>query len=165
MNWTVSSLASSLLCLAIAACSTTDSAQSPPTGGLSERAQLHRLSWLTGTWRTERPDGYVAETWLPPQGGVMLGIGYTITGDELEFFEYLRIEAREGSLVYVAQPAGQSPGVEFLMTDITGEGALFENPEHDFPEWICYQRTSEGRCTASVGGKEGKLEFDYTKTP
>lgn len=111
----------------------------------------------------KRTDGYTQETWLAPSAGVMLGIGYTVDDDKMSAYEYLRIETRSDSLVYVAQPQGQSPGIEFYLSDLNIDTALFENPKNDFPKWIRYDRIHEESCLATIGGDSGTIDFAYKR--
>jgi hypothetical protein len=76
-------------------------------------------------------------------------------------FEFLRIVVRDGTPVYIAQPNGVPP-TEFTATSRTADRVVFENPSHDFPKRVIYQRTSADGLTASVdGGDGGKGRLDY----
>lgn len=109
-------------------------------------APVEAVAWMRGTWRTapEGPDGgtVTVERWLPTDGDVTLGTSETTEGGHTTFFEYLRIEATGGALVYVAQPRG-GPAVRFPATLVEPGRAVFENPAHDFPTRITYQREGE----------------------
>jgi hypothetical protein len=64
---------------------------------------LQQLDFMSGAWGT---DGIIVEYWLPPAAGRMIGIHHAAEGEKASFFEYLRIEAREDGIVYVASPMG-----------------------------------------------------------
>lgn len=66
-------------------------------------------------------------------------------------FEFLRIVTKEGRAVYVAQPGGVAP-TEFTATRHTAEQIVFENPRHDFPKRITYERPGPDRLVASIDG-------------
>ena len=149
----------------LGACSTTAKLESPQLKAQVARTKLYQVSWLSGVWRMEREEGFTQETWLPATSGMMFGIGFTTKNDLMRAYEYLRIETREDSLVYVAQPHGKSPGVEFYLSDLTADTALFENPDHDFPQWIRYERTGPESCVATIGGEAGLIEFHYECQP
>ncbi|MFT7477361.1 MAG: hypothetical protein ACI80N_000635 [Gammaproteobacteria bacterium] len=125
---------------------------------------LEELEWLVATWRVSRSDGFIEETWIPAAGGAMLGIGRTVTNGRMTSFEYLRIEQRGDRLVYVAQPGGRA-GTEFEMADRSDQHVLFENPDHDFPKWLLYERREDGSVMATAGNDESQLEFDYARWP
>jgi hypothetical protein len=150
--------------LFICACSSpTSRSESAELREETARTKLYQLSWLAGDWRMERADGYTEECWLPAQGGVMLGLGFSVDAEKMKSFEYLRIETRGDSLVYVASPNGEGPSIEFSLTDLTLTGVLFENPDHSFPNWICYQLVSPESVVATIGGETGTIEFCYVR--
>ena len=64
-------------------------------------------------------------------------------------YELVRIEEREGGLVYIAEPSGQA-GAEFQSTMVTTDRLVFENPEHDFPKKIEYLRNGADSLVANV---------------
>ena len=123
----------------------------------SDPPDLDRLSWLVGYWvgRTERVE--MEEIWIEPKGGVMLGLHRDSAPGRPAFFEYLRIEEREGRVVFVASPRGTG-STEFALVRFDGQHAVFENREHDYPQRIIYRRSGE-RLTARIEGEiGGKLD-------
>lgn len=136
-------------------------AEAPPSPPSAET-----LSWLTGSWGSTSESGRVSEElWLPPAGGVLFGVNRTISSDgKLLAFEHLRIEERDGGLVYLAAPGGRQPPTEFPAVHVTVERAVFENPEHDFPQRITYRldevlRTGETRLCFRVSDMEDEQGF------
>jgi hypothetical protein len=111
----------------------------PPT-----RVAVADLAWMSGRWVTEgMNDNLTEETWSEPRGGVMLGYGRSGTADRLREFEFLRIQAgADGVPAYLAQPGGQPP-VPFRLTAHDASSATFENPQHDFPQRIRYERLGD----------------------
>jgi len=122
------------------------------------------LVWMTGDWQTDPTGRSVSEEhWTRPAGGSMIGMSRTLVGDRTAAFEFLRIEARGDSIYYVASPKGRCPATDFKLTRVSGQEAVFENPQHDFPKRIIYRKNSAGGLTAIVDGGEGtKSEsFDF----
>lgn len=109
-------------------------------------SSLEPVRFLTGTWGS---DGTIVEYWLPPLRGLMVGINREPSGTGMPFFENLRIEAREDGIYYVASPKGEGT-TAFKLTEASANRAVFENPEHDFPQKIIYVRTDD-RLEAEVG--------------
>lgn len=135
--------------------------------------ELADLAWLAGTWTCESAPGEVIEEcWGSARGGSMLGVGRTLridaAGERVVGFEYLRLESRADAVVYVAQPGGRAPGTEFRLVEQVGNAWSFENPAHDFPRRIRYQREGDVRFTATLSGSEGgkplQLELEYRRT-
>ncbi len=157
-----------------------DVAVDPPTGFTSvalykradnialptpAKAVIADMAWLAGAWVGTRGTAgttSIEERWSPPLGGAMLGVSRTVSRDRMVGFEFLRVVERDGGLVYVAQPGGKSP-TEFVLTEVSGTRAVFENPRHDFPQRITYERSDEGALTASIGfargGRPQRFEF------
>jgi len=119
---------------------------------------LEDLAWLAGGWRTASENGSVEEHWIPPTGGMMLAVGRFIVDGKAVAFEFLRIEQRGEAIVYTAQPNGK-PGTEFHLTELSGESAVFENPEHDHPKILRYRRSGDS-LHIEVEGDEGKSVFE-----
>lgn len=129
-------------------------------------AKVDSLAWLTGTWQCHRGSSLVEEHWTRPAGQTMLGMGRTLKDGHTAEFEFLRIEERDGKLVYLAQPQGR-PATEFVATSITSNEVLFENPKHDFPKKIRYRRINDQCVTASAEDGTGskKIEFPHCRLP
>lgn len=122
------------------------------------------LAWMTGTWTAVEGDSIQEECWSRPLGGILVGTGRTVIGGRARFFEYLRIEERDGGLVYVASPLGRGT-TDFRLTDGGSRRARFENPTHDWPTSIEYELRADGRLTARVGGPGKTEEYVWARTP
>src|SRR5437870_3846932 len=109
--------------------------------------RITSLSWLAGEWSGSRGAVTFEERWTPAAGGVMLGNGRTIKGEQMVEFEFLRIIERDGKLVYVAQPNG-APPTDFVMSATADKSITFENPTHDFPKQIRYTLRDDGKLEA-----------------
>lgn len=122
-----------------------------------------RLDWIAGHWCANVGDEAVEEFWLPPHGGVAVGVSRTRSSDRTTAFEYLRIVDRDGVRTYIAQPGGRPP-TSFRQAAI-GEGWIrFENPDHDFPQRIEYRREGDAlraEITGPGDGQETVIRFDY----
>ncbi len=123
------------------------------------------LSWLTGTWTLERNGRMTVERWAAPAGGVMIGTSHTYRGERTGEYEFIIIRPNaQGELHYVAKPSRQ-PEASFKLTRVTANEAIFENPQHDFPQKISYVLKEDGALVAAIEGtKDGKarrVEFPY----
>jgi Domain of unknown function (DUF6265) len=127
---------------------------------------LADISWISGDWQTE-PGGrrQIEEHWTSVAGASMLGMSRTVAGDKTVEFEYLRIEQRADGIYYVAHPKARCPGTDFKLTRASATEAVFENPQHDFPKRIIYQKTANDGLTASIDGGEGTkaMSFAYRR--
>lgn len=122
----------------------------PDSGPLAE------LAWLSGVWIGYEDGVLTEEHWMSPRGSVMLGMNRVSGGPQDGFFELLRIEARDTGVYYLASPAGRHPPTEFRLVDHGTDYAVFENPEHDFPQQIRYSRADDTLEVSISGVRNGK---------
>jgi uncharacterized protein DUF6265 len=123
-------------------------------------ATIKDVAWLEGTWVSTSSQRTVEERWTPPAGGAMLAVSRTLAGDRLAEFEFLRIVERDGGLVYVAQPNGRPP-TDFFATEVGSTSVRFENPQHDFPKMIRYEKRPDGTLQAAISGSAGQRELSW----
>jgi hypothetical protein len=118
--------------------------------------------WLAGHWCGEQDGNRIEEVWLA-RGGQLLNLSTTTRDDALVSFEYARIEARAGGVVYVAQPGGNEP-VDFALVESGPQRLVFANPDHDFPQRVSYWRDDAGlHAQIAAPGDDGdqQVDFDY----
>jgi len=124
------------------------------------------LDWLAGYWLSCEGGVEVSETWSNRRGGIMLGTSIT-SGEDSFGWEQTRIEAGADGLSFHALPRGQPPAAFRLVRSGPGE-AVFENPDHDFPQRVIYRRDGErltGRIEGRVQGREEAMEWHYRAAP
>lgn len=126
-----------------------------------------RPDWIVGCWEGKRGDRRFYERWTKAGPEMLLGTSWTVSGDALREFEFLRIETRDGKLAYVAQPGGAPPTV-FVLDPASGPGeAIFTNPDHDFPKRVAYRKGDRGSLLAWIDGGDGapdtRVEYPMTR--
>jgi hypothetical protein len=119
-------------------------------------ARTSDVEWLAGVWIGTAGTSTFEERWTPPAGGSMLGVARSLRNEMMSSFEFLCIVERNGGLVYTAMPNGRSPATDFTLTRIDESGATFENPAHDFPKMIRYNRKPDGSVEAVISGGPGQ---------
>src|SRR5918999_3365905 len=129
------------------------SAQAPAPAQQAPAASIDSLSWMVGSWTGTMGRAGIEEHWIPPAGKTMMAVARTVVGDRTVAFEFLRIEQRSDSIVYIAQPGGRPP-TEFRLTTSTPTSATFENPQHDNPKIIRYTKEGESTLIAEIEGDE-----------
>lgn len=107
--------------------------------------------WMTGCWAGTVGTSRVHERWMTADAATMIGVSHTVKDGRLAAFEFLRIVVRPDAVVYLAQPGGRSP-TEFRATAQADGAIVFENPAHDFPKRIGYDRTGLTGLTAWIDG-------------
>ena len=128
---------SSLLALTIVLCAATTAA-----AAAADEDPLASLDWIAGTWAGTSGNVRQMEHWSDADGGILLGVHRDVFGDGRSFFEFLRIERRGDDVVYVAMPRGKGE-TAFKLTEHGDHRAVFENPDHDFPTRIVYERVGD----------------------
>ena len=142
------------LLVALASCGENTTKESETaTEHSAKEYRLEKLQWILGEWQMESPDGVFVEKWQK----------------ETLFSEKLRLEQRGNELWYIPTIASQNNGQPVLFKEktIADNSVIFENPEHDFPQRIIYEKPSDTTLTARIegkqNGKDAKEEYSFHK--
>jgi hypothetical protein len=135
-------------------------------GTASAGAEISDVSWLSGCWASDDGEPGSGEQWTSPAGGSMFAVSRTVRNNKTTAFEFVRIvETEDGGLLYIALPSGQAL-TTFVMISISADEVVFENPDHDFPQRVAYQRPSAnrlvGRIEGEINGQQRRIEFPMT---
>lgn len=132
-------------------------------GSLAVRAQTNSvdtLSWMSGCWELNIPERQmtIAEHWMRPAGGTLIGMSRTVRGGKTTGFEYIRIVTTEAGIDYIAKPSASKDETAFKLVKSSATEAVFENLAHDFPQRIIYRNQSPDGLFARIEGTQnGKL--------
>ena len=100
---------------------------------------------------------------MQPRAGSMMGMSRTIAGEKTVSTEYMQITEQAGAVVMNVQTRLGQGLTPFKVTELTERGAVFSNPNHDFPQRIIYRRNGEvgllGRIEGISQGKEKAQDF------
>ena len=133
---------------------------------LSLRADAADLpAWMKGSWRGEMKGVAIEEHWTDGRGALMTGMHRELRPDGTAEFEFLRIEKKGDSLVYLAMPYAH-PATPFPLKSMTSDRVVFENLTHDFPQRIIYWRDGARLCAraeATVKGSNQGEEWCWTR--
>lgn len=112
------------------------------------------LAWLAGTWAQRSPESTMEVQIGSPSGGLVLSHWKSTNADgQVDFFEFEKIAlTEEGNVVLTPYPFA-SEGVSFPATEISESRAVFENPAHDFPRKISYEKLAGDRLGVKVEGE------------
>ncbi len=138
-----------------------------PAQDKPKKPSVGDLAWFSGCWKQQK-DGnrYTIEQWSKP-AGMMIGTVRSYRDGRITAYEFLRIIEKEGDIYFVAIPSGQEEAA-FKLTSLKDGEAVFENPEHDFPQRLVYKKAGEDGLTARVeatkDGKETGFDVIYNKT-
>ncbi|MFN8549544.1 MAG: DUF6265 family protein [Candidatus Eisenbacteria bacterium] len=133
----------------------------------SDARFMDHIAWIAGCWENHYDNGSYDEQWMAPKGNLMLGMSRTVIAGQAIEHEFLRIVEENDQLLYFARPSGQEE-VVFRAAQLSDSLVMFVNPQHDFPQRICYQRNRDGSMLAWIDGQhEGeprRVEFPMRRT-
>lgn len=139
----------------------------PTAHAQSPKPSINDLSWLAGCWEANRNGRAINEQWMKPSGGIMLGMARTVAQSKATEFEFTQIrEDKDGAIYYIAKPSGQAEA-SFKLVKLQNQEAIFENPQHDFPQRIIYRLQPDGslfaRVEATVKGQMRGIDYPYKR--
>ncbi len=79
----------------------------------------------------------------------------------------MRITAVDGRLAFIAMP-NAAPETVFPLQSMNGPRAVFENPAHDFPQRVIYERADDllkARIEGSIDGEEQSMDWTFRSAP
>jgi len=132
-----------------------------------KKATIADFTWLAGCWDGSGNGRESIEQWMKPAGGTMLGMSRTVVNGKTVAYEFVQIREQDGGLFYVAKPSGQAEA-SFKLVKYGNQEAVFENPQHDFPQRVIYRLEKDGSLAAAIEGmskgKLKKIDFPMKRT-
>jgi len=122
-------------------------------------AQSGLPHFLQGTWKMENKEIY--EHWDKTNESTLKGFSYSLKDGKMTVSEYLEITEINKEINYKATVLNQNQGkeVKFKLTK-KDSTYTFENPDHDFPKKIVYQKLNDKEIFVRVSDGRQK-EFAY----
>lgn len=127
--------------------------------------ELEKMNWLIGTWNNSMPEKKYTEVWKKENDSTFKGYSHIIQDRDTVFSESIIINQRRDSLYYIVNVDDQNAGesVSFTLTSSADDTYIFENPNHDFPTKIVYNKINNDSIFAEVSGEMGgqnrKVDF------
>jgi len=128
------------------------------------KTNFKKLDWLIGTWHrtNSKPGKSGYEKWELTSTNELRGIGVNLTAKDTTFIEKLRIIIKDDYIAYVADVPENKKLVYFKLTEITDNSFVCENPEHDFPKKIAYQRDGK-QLKAQISGNGKVIDYFFER--
>jgi len=143
-------------------------AQDPAPEKPKPAERLAALSWLAGTWSGSMWGGTFVAHYSTPEGGRILSHSELVREGKVAFFEFEVFRVAGDRVRYEPFPGGR-PAVPFLLTDLDGKKAVFENPRKDYPTRVVFHRAAEDKLVITLsdphGGSDKVETFDLAKAP
>lgn len=118
----------------------------------SQPKSLEKLSWFIGKWKGKDQNNDFYETWSKITDQLYKGESHTIYNTDTLFSETIRIEIVDKNIFYFANVSHNQTEIAFKLIDQSVNNAVFENPEHDYPNRIIYQLTNDTSLYARIEG-------------
>lgn len=130
-------------------------------------SDLSNLNWLLGQWEGIQGTGVYHEEWEKINDSEFTGKAYLIKKSEISNPENLTIHSDGMGIYYTADVSHNPKPVSFKLTSQNESTFVFENPEHDFPQKIIYEKNDDNSLLATIeattNGKIKKVEFNLKK--
>ncbi len=123
------------------------------------KPKIENLAWLAGCWESSSATKTSGERWTKPAGKMMMATAQTIKNDKTVSFEFLRIVENDLGIFYIAKPSQNTSETSFKLVKWGESEAVFENPEHDFPQRVIYRLEKDKSLFARVEGKNNGKEM------
>lgn len=129
---------------------------------------IRATDWMLGNWQTSTGNSVISESWQLIDGKNRIGSSTTQKKSDLNppFVETLRIVEMSDHVFYLAKTPQNKLPIAFKLVECSEQKLKFENLEHDFPNFIEYQKSSSEQIEALVSGidaKGFKLSFNRLK--
>ena len=128
---------------------------------------LDTLQWLVGDWQSTGQEGIVLESWEKTSALTYEGVGITLShaGEELSR-EGLRLLVMKDQIFYLAKVDHNALPIPFVLTHCLDDRLVFQNPQHDFPKMITYEREGDNQLTVTLSdGNERSSTMIFEKQP
>ena len=129
-------------------------------------SSIASLEWILGNWSVDDGKNISTELWKEVSPSTFEGHGEVRSKltKELKSSESLRLVEMEGEIFYLAKVSHNDLPVAFRLKDCSHNKAIFENPDHDFPQLLEYKLDTENRLTVLVSdGKEKGFKVNYVR--
>lgn len=113
---------------------------------------LQSFTWLLGDWSRTSNNRTYGETWTQVSETTFEGYGFMVRaaiGDTL-VTEHLLLVAMGDDIFYIPKVSENIYPVPFRLVSAESDKWTFENPQHDYPQRIEYERTAEDELKVSI---------------
>jgi hypothetical protein len=123
-------------------------------------SQLEKAEWFLGQWENVTEAFVAKEIWTPKNDSMFFAESFITIAKDTVFYEKVDLIERNDSLFYIVsvREQNQEKPVSFYLTKATDNQMVFENPKHDFPNKIVYDKINPDSIVASIHGSK-KSEF------
>ncbi len=116
--------------------------------------QLEKMHWLVGEWKNSTSEMDFTEIWKKETDSSYRAESFIVATKDTVFFEHVLLEETNDSLFYRAYNRKEklSQAISFYATKIDSNLTVFENPKHDYPNKIIYNKINNDSIVATIEG-------------
>ena len=147
------------LSLAIVSCKESSEENNKTSDSKATEASFQDAEWLIGNWGNTLPDGSFIEIWTKENDTVYKAESYFIANNDTLFAEYVSLGKVNDTITYTVTMPSQNneQPVGFKLKSMSANKMVFENPQHDYPNKIVYNKITKDSIVAIISGaKKGK---------
>ena len=124
-------------------------------------SRLHELGFMTGCWRGLSGNGStIEEQYTTTSDNLILGVTRYLRAGVTRNFEFTVISTAGDGSTLLPHPGGKS-GVTFLEASRSWRAVVWENPRHDYPQRITYERFTPDSMLARIELMDGSNATEY----
>ena len=127
---------------------------------------VENANWLIGRWENNSAEGNLSEFWTKTNDSTFHGESYFVIKNDTVFGEKVELMQRGKDFIFEARVAKQNDEkpVPFKLTKSSETEMVWENPAHDYPNKIVYQKVGNDSLVAEIfGTKDGKVKSEVFK--
>jgi Domain of unknown function (DUF6265) len=123
--------------------------------------QISKANWFMGNWENLAKEGAFHENWIQKTDSSFSGKSFVLVGKDTVFSEDVILEQKNDSLFYIVSAKNQNneKPVSFYLSSATSKQLVFENPKHDFPSKIVYNKVGTDSIVAEIFGTQNQKEI------
>jgi len=123
-------------------------------------AQPQEFSWLIGTWQEEGKSSF--EVWKE-SNELLSAESYKMKDGNKIVTEEIKLIKKGNEFFYVPDVAGPQGPVEFKISSYGKNNFSAENPAHDFPKKISYEKIDDTHLKATIGDANKIISYTFIK--
>ncbi|MBI1770201.1 MAG: hypothetical protein HYR67_17675 [Bacteroidetes bacterium] len=118
------------------------------------------FSWLVGTWQEEGKQSFEVWKW---DDNFLSAESYKMKEGSKIITEEIKLIKKGNEFYYVTDVAGPQGPVEFKITSFGLGLFTAENPAHDFPKKISYEKIDDTHLKATIGDANKTIGYTFIK--
>jgi hypothetical protein len=122
--------------------------------------QQKEFGWLVGTWQEEGKNSY--EVWKE-NSGFLEAESYNKKDGNKIVTEEIKLIKKGNDFYYVPDVAGTQGSIKFKITSFGKSNFTAENPAHDFPNKIVYEKIDDAHLKATISDANKSISHSFIK--